>query len=421
MEKVSKNLSNHLDRVSELVKRIAPYGDQVPQIDADLLLQALRDMYETAYAIAHKAAHYQEEGSKNPTPEPGNDTDSATEKHSPDETAKTVIAAAAVTPVAAEVAKQTTPDEDAELASLLMDADAEPQFAEDEDIAPADEQHIVEELQGKEYDDLFASSEEPAEEPVAETIPEAEQEPEPQPTPEPEPIQEPEPVQAEVSVAEPATKPTSNEPRTLWDKLQEQHTSSTLGEKQGNKSLFDQLTEKAQQGTLGSVKAATEPVEEKAIAPIETPSEPEPQATPEPKAAPEPPATPEPVATKDPEPAKQQSSLFDILNSGAKEQPTTRTIADNLGGVKQGGIDSKLNNHKVKDLRTIININDKFMFMNELFRNNMRGYNDFILQLNAIDDREEAQRHVDMIAQQYGWDNESLAVQTFYKVFDRKF
>ena len=111
-----------------------------------------------------------------------------------------------------------------------------------------------------------------------------------------------------------------------------------------------------------------------------------------------------------------------LSNNGTREQqPATRTLGDNLGIAHQGGIDNKLNNNKVNDLRTVININDKFMFMNELFRNNMKGYNDFIMQLNAITNRDEALRHVEAFAEQYGWDNESLAVQTFFKVFDRKF
>ena len=77
--------------------------------------------------------------------------------------------------------------------------------------------------------------------------------------------------------------------------------------------------------------------------------------------------------------------------------------------------------HKVNDLRTVININDKYSFMTELFRGNMKAYNDFIVQLNDIANRSEAMSLVEATAEQYHWDNDSLAVRNFYKVFDKKF
>ncbi len=76
---------------------------------------------------------------------------------------------------------------------------------------------------------------------------------------------------------------------------------------------------------------------------------------------------------------------------------------------------------KVDDLRTVININDKFSFMSELFHNNMKAYNDFILRLNALKDREEALAQVREVAQQQRWVEGSPTVQTFYKIFDKKF
>ncbi len=412
MKKVSKKLSDHLAKVTELTGRMAQYGDAVPQIETDLLLQALRDMYETVCAMPRPTAAI-------PTELPQVETDKTEEpvveiEASPAETEIVVIAAAAATAATAATADAesqpalTMTAEEADLAPLMMDVNAEPQFADDDTITPNAEQ-TIESAESKEYDDLFANSEELAEEAADEMVIV------------PEPIEEPVPTLEEPSVA--TNEPTTpvEESKTLWDKLQQQYTSPTLGEQQGGKSLFDQLTEKAQNGAVASHEAATsaKPEYEAADKPATDIAEPEVAVAATAEAEPIVEVVPEPVKV---EATQQQSSLFDILNgSTAKEQPATRTIADNLGGNKAGGIDSKLNSHKVSDLRTIININDKFMFMNELFRNNMKGYNDFIMQLNAISDRAEAQQHVDRIATQYGWDSESLAVQTFYKVFDRKF
>ena len=120
-------------------------------------------------------------------------------------------------------------------------------------------------------------------------------------------------------------------------------------------------------------------------------------------------------------PAKvQQPSLFDYLGSTQK----TTTLADKIGYKRpniEEQLESKVAQKKVDDLRQIININDKFSFMNELFHNNMKAYTDFLLKLNSLTSREEGLQAVAEVAEKYNWDDSSLAVRTFYKYFDRKF
>ena len=157
----------------------------------------------------------------------------------------------------------------------------------------------------------------------------------------------------------------------------------------------------------------------------EEPTAPEPEPEPEPivpepqPAAPQP--QPEPTPEPEEEPKQEQPSLFDYLKPGSTEKTAQRTIADTLGGNVKGGIEQKIASNKVEDLRTIININDKFSFMSELFHNNMKAYNDFIMSLNAIADRDEALAYVHDMAAQQKWDDASPAVQAFLRVFDKKF
>ena len=115
----------------------------------------------------------------------------------------------------------------------------------------------------------------------------------------------------------------------------------------------------------------------------------------------------------EPEPVKEQASLLDYL-----QQPAARTLGESLAAAKP--VQSSLEK-KVDDLRTVININDKFSFMSELFKGNMKAYNDFIMRLNATEVRDEAMAYVAEVAAQYKWNEESLAVKAFYKVFDKKF
>lgn len=164
---------------------------------------------------------------------------------------------------------------------------------------------------------------------------------------------------------------------------------------------------------------------EEVITEPEPTPEPEPEPTPEPE--PEPVAAPEPTPEPTPEPVEEprQASLLDYLKGpAAATQPAVRTLAESLAGTENG--DRRVGNivanaRKVDDLRTVININDKFSFMSELFKNNMRAYNDFIMHLNSLTSRDEALAYVADTARLYSWDEASATVQSFRKIFDKKF
>ena len=111
--------------------------------------------------------------------------------------------------------------------------------------------------------------------------------------------------------------------------------------------------------------------------------------------------------------SEERPSLLDYLN-----QPAQRTLGESLATAPK--VQSSLEK-RVDDLRTVININDKFSFMSELFKGNMKAYNDFIMHLNAIEGREEALAHVSEMAARYKWDEASPTVRSFYKIFDKKF
>ena len=209
-----------------------------------------------------------------------------------------------------------------------------------------------------------------AAEPAPEPEPEPVVEPEPAPEPEPEPVVEPEPE----PVVEPEPAP---EPEPV---------SMAAFEAEGG-LLFDEV-----------------------VLPAEPVVEPQAAPAPEPKA--------EPAEAPKAEPRKEPS-LLDYLSHPVGEQPGVRTLGESLGSNQATGLSGMT--RKVDDLRTVININDKFSFMSELFKNNMRAYNEFIMQLNGIGSRQEALAVVADVAEQYQWDKDSAVVAAFYKVFDKKF
>ena len=379
MEKVSKTLEPALARVHELVERMDKNEGGIPVIERDMLLAELRQMYDMVYRIGE--------------PVVGNSMSVESDAEELTPVAETPLAAVVVEAVRKEETvkedvivleeqeeQDEEPAQDEETEILMTDTDAEPLYAEEpeteESSTPDDQQPSIEDLEGRQNDDLFEESEEPSDVEDAETVE----------------------ATAEPSVVEEPAKPAGEEaPQTLWDKLQSPMGGSTIADKIGTSRTVSDLLKEKKEDNL-SEPAAPEP-------------------TPEKDAAPE----PEEENLSNEENDASQPSLFDYFRTTA-EKPVSRTIADSLGeNQKQNTETGGLAANKVTDLRTIININDKFSFMNELFHNNMKGYNDFILKLNALSDREEALAYVESVSLQYGWDNESLAVKTFYAIFDRKF
>ncbi len=224
------------------------------------------------------------------------------------------------------------------------------------------------------------------------------QEPEPQPEPKPEHQTEPEP--------EPTKQPEApTEPAHIMAEIEND-----------NSLMFDEVIIEAEPTPQPEPEPEPIPQEEPKSEPV-TQEEPVPESPTEPTAA----ITEQPTLfteeTTEPEP--QQPSLLDYLRHPTEETPTVRTIGDTLReSSTTTGIALE---RKVSDLRTVININDKFSFMTELFRGNMKAYNDFIMQLNELANRDEAMQLVKATAAQYHWDESSLAVSNFYKVFDKKF
>jgi len=157
------------------------------------------------------------------------------------------------------------------------------------------------------------------------------------------------------------------------------------------------------------------------------------------KPAPEPPApeppgqlAPEPLSPESPElltpveeeahdlnqqqQEKYQRITFDLFSDGAGT-----TLADRLRDGQEKRIADKLQENQVVDLRTTIGINDKFLFINELFEGNMRIYDEAILKLNTSTTMAQADMLLLDLKIAYNWDSESPTVKKFVELVRRKF
>lgn len=80
------------------------------------------------------------------------------------------------------------------------------------------------------------------------------------------------------------------------------------------------------------------------------------------------------------------------------------------------------NEQPTNNVRTFIGINDKYQFISELFSNNKDAYNEVLDELNTMDTYNEAVNWLKMsVADQYNWDEDSPAVQSFYGMLSQFF
>lgn len=75
---------------------------------------------------------------------------------------------------------------------------------------------------------------------------------------------------------------------------------------------------------------------------------------------------------------------------------------------------------KKGDLKSMIGLNDRFRFLNELFGGNSGEFNAAINQLDEIDSLEEAEDYLDRLFGVYHWDKNGQAYSDFHLLIKQK-
>jgi hypothetical protein len=82
---------------------------------------------------------------------------------------------------------------------------------------------------------------------------------------------------------------------------------------------------------------------------------------------------------------------------------------------------SKISQTKIVDLKRSIAMNDRFIFIKELFQNDFDTYNRSINDLNGCETMQQAEQYLAQLKQQYEWDEGNETVQHFLSLVGRKF
>lgn len=136
------------------------------------------------------------------------------------------------------------------------------------------------------------------------------------------------------------------------------------------------------------------------------------------------------VATEE----KKQTWQFDPVKETPTlaQQPGARELNDVIGNgaaslndaLKTGKAElaSTLTDHPLRDLKKGIGINDRFVFLNELFRGDEAMYERSIKTINAFRILAEAEYWIEReLKVKIGWDDSKEIVQHFYQLVRRRF
>ena len=149
-------------------------------------------------------------------------------------------------------------------------------------------------------------------------------------------------------------------------------------------------------------------------------AEPEPEPGPEPETAPEPETTPEPEPVPEPEvPAEGLSGYFD--NDDTEFELTSPETLGERMMHDDHSLAAKLQQNPVRDLRLAIGVNDKFLFVNELFGGSMEKYNKSIENLNDLKTLNGAMIYLNELKIELQWNSSNEAYQKLSELVRRKF
>lgn len=102
--------------------------------------------------------------------------------------------------------------------------------------------------------------------------------------------------------------------------------------------------------------------------------------------------------------AEKLTQTHKVINETVK----TRTVID---------VSSKLKSAPIPSIQSAINLNDKFLFIRELFKNNNLLYNQTIERLNSAPNYEEA---ISIVEKEFAWDMSDSLVNKLVELIKRK-
>ncbi|MEO8086588.1 MAG: hypothetical protein ABI763_07200 [Bacteroidota bacterium] len=112
---------------------------------------------------------------------------------------------------------------------------------------------------------------------------------------------------------------------------------------------------------------------------------------------------------------EDKPTLGDTFGNG---ESLHRKFASNTSSKTLG---DKLHHKPIADLKAAIGINEKFLFVNQLFEGNLQHYSSSVERINSTADLNGAKQIAADLAGQLNWDDKNEHVQHFMELVERRF
>lgn len=109
------------------------------------------------------------------------------------------------------------------------------------------------------------------------------------------------------------------------------------------------------------------------------------------------------------------------LSIAEKYMRDEKTLNDKVDKGNGFSIADRLQKNGVSDLKVALGINDKFLFINDLFHGDSEKYNEAIDTLNSFNAFQEASVFLQHLQKQYGWESESPVFQKLNDFLRRRY
>ena len=107
-----------------------------------------------------------------------------------------------------------------------------------------------------------------------------------------------------------------------------------------------------------------------------------------------------------------------LINLKTKKKSLNEVLSDKTSDIS---LASRLQKNQIKDLKSAIGINEKFMLINELFEGSLQKYNENINSLNSFTDKAEAMKFVEGLKKEFSWKENSEAYIMITDLVSRKY
>lgn len=123
-------------------------------------------------------------------------------------------------------------------------------------------------------------------------------------------------------------------------------------------------------------------------------------------------ANPQPNKEENPKP--DTKATLDLFSS-------SKTLADVYQNDEDNSLAAKIQHDKIIDIKTAIGINDKFLFINEIFKGEMSAYNQAIEKLNQTSDFSGAIHFIEELKSNYGNEENKTSFNKLFEIAKRRF